>query len=219
MFDPHLMLVFLHIVGFVLWLGADLGVFYAARYVADGTLPLDERYRFLSLLMTLDMFPRSMLIIMLPLGLQLAVNLQMLRIDSGAMLFVWLGAAAWFSLMWAGHHKPQLQALKQLDLGVRWLVLAGLVGVGFAALFGFGVEAERWIAVKMLAFAAVIALGLLLRGCVAQWMQGFALQASDKPRGDALIAAGRATGARFALLLWGFLLFMAYLGVMKPYLG
>jgi hypothetical protein len=50
---------YLHILLFVYWLGADLGVFLAARYVARTDLSLDERLRFLDLLLKIDMGPRS----------------------------------------------------------------------------------------------------------------------------------------------------------------
>ena len=47
-----------HILLFVYWLGADLGVSVASRYVARADLPLDERLRFLELLLKVDMGPR-----------------------------------------------------------------------------------------------------------------------------------------------------------------
>ena len=50
---------YIHVLLFVYWLGADLGVYYAAKYVARADLPLDERLRFLDLTLLLDMGPRT----------------------------------------------------------------------------------------------------------------------------------------------------------------
>lgn len=222
LFDLHQFLKFLHILAFVLWLGVDLGVYYAARYVADPRLATDERLRFLKLLMTLDMYPRSMLILTLPLGFQLASNLALIAVPDGTVALLWLVALAWFGLMWAVHSagaSPGAELLKRIDLGIRWTVLAGLALVGLWSLAAGRPVSEPWLAIKLVCFAGVIGLGLLLRGCVAQWVQGFALLATDKSQADTLIGQARTVGARYAMALWSLLVVMGYLGTMKPYVG
>ena len=57
---------YFHILLFVYWLGADLGVFLASRYVARADLPTPERLRFLEMLLKVDMGPRTALILMMP---------------------------------------------------------------------------------------------------------------------------------------------------------
>jgi uncharacterized membrane protein len=221
LFDPHQFFKFLHILAFVLWLGADLGVYHAARYVADGSLATDERLRFLKLLMALDMYPRSMLILMLPLGFQLASNLALIRVPDGAIALFWLIGLAWFGLMWAVHSAgstPGGRVLKAIDLGLRWVVLALLLVAGLWSLATGRPITEPWLAIKLICFAGVIGLGLLLRGSVADWMRGFALLATDKPKGDTIIADARLIASRYALTLWGLLVVMGYLGTMKPFI-
>lgn len=218
--DGHQLLKFLHILGFVYWLGGDLGVYVAARFVANGALPTEERLRFLSLLMTLDMFPRSMLILMLPMGFQLGVNLALIELPAEAMTAIWLGAALWFVLMWAAHGRertPLGATLKNVDLAVRSGVMVALAGIALLSLTNAWPIIAAWVAVKVLLFALVIGLGLLLRAVVARWVTGFGLLATDKPAGDALIASAQITGARYARLLWSLLIVMGLLGTLKPF--
>jgi putative copper export protein len=59
MMELHSILLFIHIILMGYWLGGDLGVYLAANRVADPTLPIDERLRFLHLAMKLDMGPRT----------------------------------------------------------------------------------------------------------------------------------------------------------------
>jgi hypothetical protein len=218
--DLHQLLKFLHILGFVLWLGGDLGVYVSARYVANGTLPLDERLRFLSLLMTLDMFPRAMLIAMVPMGIQLGANLALIDVSSTVLQAIWLLAAGWFALMWLAHVReksPSGKLFKNLDLVVRCAVMVVLAGVGLLSLAGAWPVLAGWLALKVLLFAVVIGLGLMLRGVVARWVTGFGLQASDKAQGDAIISAAHKTGALYARMLWALLILMGLLGTLKPY--
>lgn len=214
--DWHQLLKFVHILGFVLWLGGDLGVYVAARYVANGALALDERMRFMELLMTLDMFPRAMLILMLPVGLQLGVNLALIAMPALLMPLIWLLALVWFILMWRSHGGSS-GLLRNVDLAVRGAVMTLLAAVALLSLvYGWPVVAP-WLALKMLLFSAVIALGLLLRGVVKRWMTGFSLQESDKATGDAIIVSAHHAGARYARLLWALLILMGLLGTLKPF--
>jgi hypothetical protein len=218
-FDSHLIVSFLHIVAFVYWLGGDLGVYVAAKYVADGKLPFDERMRFMQLLMTLDMFPRSCLILMLPLGFHLASDLAIINLSAAALLLIWLAAGAWFALMWLAHMKeraPSGPMLKKIDLGVRYVVLIVLLALGLWSLLRGTPVSEPWLALKLVAFAGVMTLGLLLRGCVTVWIQGFRLIPTDPDAGNALVTQGRLTAKRYALMLWALLLIMGFLGTVKP---
>ena len=55
----HDFMLILHLILFVYWLGADLGVFYAAKFVARSDLTVEERHRFLELTLLIDMGPRT----------------------------------------------------------------------------------------------------------------------------------------------------------------
>lgn len=205
-----------HVVLFVFWLGADLGVYYSAKYVARGDLSKPERLRFLELLLRIDMFPRSTLILMLPVGFSLAHVSGWADISMLALAGVWAFGAAWFVLMWSVHKKPQALGLKKLDVMVRWAVIAGLLALAALSLATELWTGQAWLSIKLVLFACVMGLGLLLRGSVALWIKGFGMLESDSDAANALIHKGHKEATRFAHSLWLLLIIMAFLGVAKP---
>ena len=72
--EHHIYLVYAHLLLFAYWLAPDWGVYVTSSYVARADLPLAERQRFLQAALRIDLVPRSCLILLLPLGLQLASN-------------------------------------------------------------------------------------------------------------------------------------------------
>lgn len=209
-------LTFFHVILFVFWLGADLGVYYSAKYVARSDLSKPERLRFLELLLRVDMFPRSTLILMLPVGFSLAQVSGWADIPLAALAGIWVVGIAWFVLMWSVHKKPQAVGLKRVDVAVRWAVIAGLLALAGTSLSAGLWTTQAWLSIKLVLFAGVMCLGLLLRGSVALWIQGFGKLESDPDAGNALITKGHKAATRFAHTLWLLLIIMAFLGIAKP---
>ena len=98
--DPYLVLVYVHILLFVYWLGGDLGVYFSAKYVANRNLNLDERFRFLHLLMLCDMGPRTALILFFPVGLEMARIIGVFEVSPMIGGIVWLVGLAWLAVNW-----------------------------------------------------------------------------------------------------------------------
>lgn len=219
---------YLHILLFVYWLGADLGVFLAARYVVRGDLALDERLRFLDLLLKIDMGPRTALILILPVGAMLAAQLD--AIDGLAPLLpvVWGFALVWLLLAWQVALRPQHPATPlctRIDRVIRWGMAASLALVAAYSLLRDAPVRAPWLAAKLLLFAAVITLGLLLRGVLRDWALGFAALrqvgagSEAAAQANARILAAQRRSTPYALLLWLLVATIAWLGVAKPLPG
>jgi hypothetical protein len=218
---------YLHILLFVYWLGADLGVFVAARYVARGDLPLDERLRFLELLLRVDMGPRTALILMIPVGSTLAAQLGAAPVLTPLLPGIWGAAVLWLAVAWWIVLRPRHGAtamLTSLDRALRIAVVAGFAAIALASMLrGSPVEAP-WLAAKLLLFAGVVLLGLLLRGVLRDWSRGFAQlraavagqDAAREREANALIAAAHRRSIPYAMLLWLLVAAIAFLGVTKP---
>ena len=54
----HGLLLYLHILLFVYWLGGDAGVFYSSTFVTDTTLSREARLTAFKIFINLDMLPR-----------------------------------------------------------------------------------------------------------------------------------------------------------------
>lgn len=210
-----------HILLFVYWLGADLGVFFAARYVARPDLPLDERLRFLELLLKIDMGPRTALILMIPVGFTLATSLGIASFARPALPLIWIAALGWLALAWFLYllgRDPRSAPWARVDQGVRILVICTFLGLGLWSLLDDGPLGTAWLAGKFVLFAGVVTLGLLLRITIREWVIGFGEVRVEATRdaGNARVqaAARRATG--LAHLLWLLVAAIAFLGVVKP---
>jgi len=234
---------YVHIVLFVYWLGADLGVFLASRYVTRSDLPTAERLRFLRLTLQIDLGPRTALILMIPVGVMLASGLGIVALSPGALGALWITALAWLALAWylaLAAKSARLAMLTRIDVALRvsvaatYLALAAksarlamltridvALRVSVAATFiGLAVVAPLpfWLAGKFLLFGVAVVLGLLLRRVIGDWAAGFAQlnDATSADAGNARITTASNSATRLALTLWLAVLLIALLGVTKP---
>ena len=66
-------LVYVHLLLFVLWLGADVGVFLLGQHFRKRTMyTLDQRIALLKLLVIVDLTPRAAWALMVPMSLTLS---------------------------------------------------------------------------------------------------------------------------------------------------
>jgi hypothetical protein len=216
---------YVHILLFVYWLGADLGVFLASRYVARADLPTAERLRFLELLLKADMGPRTALILMVPVGFTLAARLGLTPFAAGLLPAIWGIALLWLLLAWRLYlmgRDPRAQSLAKLDHWVRVTVAALFLSLGALSLIQGTPVTAGWLALKMIFFAFVVVIGLLLRRIIRDWAMGFAVLTAADASADAVAGANatifgayrRAT--RLAHTLWLLVALIALLGVTKP---
>jgi hypothetical protein len=221
--DPYLVLVFVHIVLFVYWLGGDLGVYVTSKYVADRKLSLDERFRFMNALLVCDMGPRTALILLGPVGLEMARIIGVIDVSPAVGGIVWLVALIWLGVNWwmfFNDRHPRTATLRQYDLYLRYVLIVGIAGTAVYSMGAGGPVTQAWLQVKLVVFAIVISLGVYLRREIAQWIIGFGLvrqggEAADK--GNTIIEAALARSRRAALVLWFGVALAAFLGKVKPF--
>ena len=211
---------YIHVLLFVYWLGADLGVYYAAKYVARADLNLDERMRFLDLTLLLDMGPRTGLVLLFPVGFQLWAMSPLVGVSNFVVLAVWAAFITWLSLVWITHWQKKTtlgDTLRRLDLGIRYFVIAVMVGLGLTSLIWQEPFGNDWLSWKVLLYGCVIATGVYLRSIISAWGVGFQmLRNGDADHGNALIKTAAVRGEWGAYLLWGLVALIAFLGVTKP---
>jgi hypothetical protein len=236
-------LVFVHVVAFAYWLGGDFGVYVCARYVARPDLPIAERFRFLDALLTIDILPRSGIVLLPVLGFQIAAMRGAFAAPEWLRLLVWVLGAAWLALVWAVFLRRGTalgERLQQVDVALRVVLIGLLLAAGVASLVRNAPVVERWLALKLVTYAMLLALGLYLRTVIKGWRgalltlrrlaaearegQGSAAPgapgspaASATAGAEAAIADGMRRGRRGAWLFWALIALTAYLGVAKPF--
>ena len=215
--STYVILDFLHVLLFAYWLGPDWGVFVCGRRVANPELSREERLRFLKASVAIDIFPRSAIVLIIAVGLTLAYLGGYLAMGLWSLVLIWLVAAIWLLLVWLigyilepGPLKARLDAV---HVAIRHAATAVLLGVGvYSLLFGEPV-ATRWLAVKLVLVAILIAMGSALRVIVGGWVRDLTGVAGS----EGAIARSYPFTRKLVFTFWLTSISIAFLGVTKPF--
>jgi hypothetical protein len=219
--------IVVHLILFAYWLGSDVGVFYASRFVTRPDLSIEARTIALKVMDFVDMAPRICLVLILPSGVTLMAASEYGReIFSGwPLVAIWVAGLAWLGLVVADHYRrpDRLGALvHRTDMVVRLVLVAGLLAVaGYTAVAArpFGVETNPiWLAGKVAAYAICIACGVAIRVRLAPFGPAWAALVAGGSSPDVeqrLRSSVRAT-LPFVYVIWALVIGAAVLGVVKP---
>ena len=212
------LLTLLHILIPIYWLGGDLGAFYGSTFMTDPKRTVAERMMALKILNNIDMAPRTTLILAFPTGFALAWAKGWLAVPGIAVAGVTLFFLAWLALAWVVHlNHGGGQGFKKLDLGIRYVAVVVLGGVGIAGVAG-DVAIPFFIACKLCILAICIALGLIVRRQLVPLFGAIRTMATTGPtaESDATIAAVNGRARISVLTIWGLVLLASFLGIATP---
>ena len=215
------LILLLHLLLFVYWLGADIGVYYGSRYVADASLSRETRATALKIMLWIDQIPRVCLVLILPVGYTLGFQLGLVETSSIAIGAVWILAVAWLSLVLAIHHLQGTglgEALRKTDMIVRVVIILGLTFDAWRSIAGHGHIQAPWMAVKMQIFALLIFFGLMIRVVSQRFVVAFGrlMREGSSAEIEADISSGLARAKPWVLAIWIGLIAAAFIGLQKP---
>ena len=218
----HNHLVYVHVLLFAYWLAPDWGVYVNSAYVARADLSVDERKRFLKAALRIDLLPRTCLILLLPVGLQLAKNLDLIHLPDAAMPAIWIAGVAWLLLSWTVYRTQAMaigQRLKGIDHSIRVVLAFVLLSLSAYALATGEIIGAVWLALKVGGYGLLLVLGLLLRKVMGGWAVGFRRleQEWSTPATEAVFAEGLRRARPIVYVFWTTSAFIAFLGVVKPF--
>jgi len=220
--DPYFWLVTAHVVLFAYWLGGDFGVYVCSRYIVRADLPVAERERFLEALMAIDILPRTAIVLLPAVGLQLATMRGSVDLGAGALAAFWLVDVLWLGVVWMAYRtlrQPSNSRWQQIDVGWRIVLIAVLAWAGVQSLRHGTPVHSNWIATKLLIYATLLIVGLYLRVSIRGWREGFRrLRAGERGAAvDALFAGPHRRARHAAWLFWALIITMAWLGITQPF--
>jgi hypothetical protein len=216
----------LHIVAMVYWLGGEWGVFQTSYNVVNHRLALDERRRHMETAYRIDILARTGIILLLPLGLHMGHLWGVQPLGGGWLALMWLLSAAWLALCWAAFVARETDRsirVTKIDEAVRYVVIPLLFFAALFSLLGFGpFKAEvglKWYSAKVLVYALLLVIGLLLRFIMREWTVLFRRLATEgnPPEVERRLEQSIAFGRRLAYLYWVGILTVAFFGAVKPF--
>ncbi|MGY2736110.1 hypothetical protein [Sphingomonas sp. UYP23] len=216
-------LLFVHLLLFVLWLGADVGVFVLGQHFRKRTVyTLDQRLALLKLLVEVDMVPRTAWALMVPISLSVVRLGGFWLMPDGLLVGAWVIGAIWIWLVWDAHlhdQTPRAKRDRRIEFSLK-IALAGFYLVlGGVSLLHAAPLAAPWLAMKALMFGLIFAAAIMI-------------DVAFKPVGSLLVrlvAEGSSDATEAPLLrtmnrtrwwVWTvylLLLVTAYLGLVKPF--
>ncbi|WBH18030.1 hypothetical protein [Sphingomonas radiodurans] len=215
--------MFAHLLLFVLWLGADVGVFVLGQHFRKrGRYTLDQRLALLKLLVEVDMVPRTAWALMVPVSLSVVAMGGFWAVPGWLLAATWAVGAFWTWLVWDAHlhdQTPRAQRDRRIEFVLKLGLTAFYIGLGAASLAGQGPLLAGWLATKALLFGLIFAAAIMI-------------DVAFKPVGPLLgrlINEGSSDATELPLLrtmnrtriwvwtVYALLLATAYIGLVKPW--
>jgi len=227
-------LVALHILLTVTWLGVDAGVFIGSHMIRNRAYSPDARFLLSRLMGYLDLGPRLSVPLIFAVGLNLAYLGSWASLPFSVVMIVWLLAITWcvailytfvlqHRLEAVGKLSPSehawLRSYRRVDLWARWVWVAAIVGALLGGAVGLTVFHTTWLSLKVALFGLVILVGNALR--LMPGTSSMALMAeihrlgSTPEREDALYRRLSLTHP-IVLTMYACVVASVFLGVLKP---
>ena len=211
---------FLHICMFVFWLGTDMGVMLCSKKSTDSNLGVEARFQMLEMALKIEILPRIMWVMALPLGVHLSKSLGYIDPSFLILTMMWV-----FTLMWlvinvggaANLDKPWGQQLSKINRIVVASLGAGLIIVAATSFMGYGPYEPNSIALKVGLYGLI---NLTILGIeIAFFPLGMAFErlatAGSSPELESSITGGMNTTLKWVHATYIMIFIVAFIGVTK----
>lgn len=215
-------LVFVHLLLFVLWLGADVGVFLLGQHFRKRSVySLDQRIALLKLLVIVDLTPRAAWALMVPMSLTLSYMGSWWDVWPAMVWISWAIAAFWLWLVFDAHAHdmtPRAARNRKWEGWLRYILCGGYLVLGIESVLTGHPIPVGWLAWKALLFglifAAAIMIDISFKPVGAQLGQLLSQGSNDETELPLLKTMNRTRIWVWCVYL--LLLVTAWLGVVKP---
>lgn len=221
-FNLYDFLIFVHILLFVFWLGADMGVAVLGQHFRNPSYSMPERLTILKLLGHIDMFPRSAWALMVPLSISLLSVGGYWVLPHITIVFGWLIGIGWLVLVWQLHLNSEgelTNKLKKIEFILKLLLASFYTLLGIISLFLDNPISENWLATKSLLFGlifwAAIMIDLRFRDLAPPLMKLVEQGSTDKTELDTLRVMNKTR--LWVRVVYVLLVVTAFIGTTKFY--
>jgi hypothetical protein len=221
--EAYPVLLWVHLLLLVVWLGGDLGVFLLGQHFRmRHSYALETRLVLLKLLVALDMGPRSAWALMVPSSLSLLkFGPWWPAMPDWLLLGGFVAGAFWLFLVWDAHlhdQTPRAARNRALEGVLRWGLAGFYLVLGTAALRNDGIPIPTFLAWKSILFGLIFVAAILIDLAFKPVGPQLAALIRDGSS-DATEVPLRRTMDRtrsFVLAVYALLLATSFVGVVKP---
>jgi uncharacterized membrane protein len=212
---------FIHILLFVYWLGADLGVFLLARAAERSDLTFDQRVIALRMALKIDIVPRLSFALMFPVGLELCAAKGLVDPTFAARPLSWAVSAVWVAIvigMVRAEEPARARVLKHANLVLHWALFLVVGVIGVTSVLGHGPFPPGWLGWKILLFALIFFCGIMIDRRFEPVAPAFARLAAEgsKPDIEQAITSAIDRSVAWVLALYALVVVIAFLGTARP---
>jgi hypothetical protein len=157
--------VYIHLLLFVFWLGADLGVFILGQHFRKPSYSIAERLTILKLLVITDMGPRTAWALMVPVSITMLALGGFWAVPLWGVALSWAVGGGWLWLVWYAHGQGQTdQAAKarKIEDVLKWGLAMFYLGLGGVSLATGAPLVEHWLASKALLFGVIFVVAIMI---------------------------------------------------------
>ena len=159
-------LVFVHLLLFVLWLGADVGVYVLGQHFRRRTVyNLPQRLALLRLLVEIDMVPRTAWAMMVPVSLSVVAVGGYWAVPGWLLTGSWVVGGIWIWLAWDAHlhdQTPRAARNRRVEFWLKIALSLFYLGLGLVSLVKGAPLAIDWLATKALMFGIIFAAATMI---------------------------------------------------------
>lgn len=159
-------LVYAHLLLFVLWLGADVGVFMLGQHFRKRHVySLEQRIALLKLLVIVDLTPRTAWALMVPLSLTVSYAGGWWDVPIALVGAAWAIAAFWLWLVFDAHRHdmtPRAARDRRWESWLRYALCVFYLALGLESVLTGHPVATPWLAWKALLFGLIFAAAIMI---------------------------------------------------------
>ena len=205
-------ILYLHVLSLVYWLGGDLGTFLSSRYIVRDDLGVEARQTAFNILQQCDLGPKLAMPLTLGSGFHLTATYWPNLFFGLAIPLVWLVVFFWLSLVFWQHHSGGNPRIATADLWLRNVVL--ILG-GFFAFSSWKMGLPNWVALKIAVFLSLVGLGIAVRYALKPFALAYVQMVTTGATSETNMAMRHHLGVcrRYVWVIWLGLFVNAALGL------
>lgn len=216
------LLVFIHLLLFVFWLGTDLGVAILGEHFRRTSYALGERLVILKMLVTTDMGPRTAWALMVPITISMLGAGGYWAVPIWGLALAWLIGGYWLWLVWRAHglgQDPKATPLKVQEFMLKIALAIFYLVLGVISLTQNAPLEPDWLASKALLFGVIFAAAIMI-DVVSKPLGpalGNLIEKGSSDETEAPVMAIMNKTRIWVWLVYALLLVTAFLGNVKPF--